>query len=242
MINLNLKTLKMLCKTKIKGYSKLNKKELCDNYNKYLACKIIQKAYRAHFYKNAVDCITMDSVNYPCFIYRTKFGKCFFYNYDSLIKYIMKSGDTRDPNTRNSYTDEDLTRLDLGAKKHFPENKYSSTLKIKKNINYARRIRNRENEILSYQLRLEELKELIILIISSSMFLWELNESLVIDNVEYQTIHLYINNVLTEFKSIYRHLNETDTFSATCLKKELMEQIELLNLPDNGITEIINLL
>ena len=130
---LSITELKKFCKNaSIKKYSTLKKKELFDEYNRFLASKVIQRKYRMHFYKNAEDNILLEKVSYPCFVYRTKFGKIFFYHYDTIIKYIMKSGDTRDPMTRNQYSDEELSRLDYEAKRYFPNIKYSSTFKIKK--------------------------------------------------------------------------------------------------------------
>ena len=227
--------LKNFLKNKIKGIFKLNKKELFNEYNRYLAIRIIQKRYRLHFYKNATDCITMDSVNYPCFIYRTKFGKLFFYNYDSIIKYIMKSGDTRDPMTRNQYTDDELQRLDTEAKLHFSEIKYRSTLKIKKNENYAKRIRNRENEILSFQMRLDELKQTLLYIIEVEMYYWELDtfddivDSFVIENVEYTSITSYINTILYEFKLNLLNLRNYDQHAESSFKQNILEQINETN-------------
>ena len=89
--NLSVIILKKLCKSANIKISKLKKKELFDEYNRYLAVKLIQKIYRNHFYKNAVDHITLEKVSYPCFIYRTKFNKHYFYEYGSIIKYIMNN-------------------------------------------------------------------------------------------------------------------------------------------------------
>ena len=223
-------TLKLFCKNGcIKNYSKLTKKELLQKYNEVLACKIIQRYFRKYFYKNAEDSISLEPVKFPCFIYRTKFGKCFFYNYESIIKYIMKTGDTRDPMTRNVYSDEDLTRLDSEAKLYFPEIRYSSTLKIKKNINYAKRIRNRENEILNFQMYLEELKTKLIIVIESGALLWENIGTITIDSIEYYSIREYITVLLDKMKLVYCSLKSYDVFSATCFKENVMLSIEQFN-------------
>ena len=79
---------------------------MINEYNKYLSVLKIQKYYREYFYKNAVDHITLDKIEYPCFIFKTKSGKMYFYSYESIIRYIMKTGDTRDPMTRTQYPDE----------------------------------------------------------------------------------------------------------------------------------------
>ena len=122
---------KLLKRVKI-GYHKLKKNEMVEKYNIHIAVLKIQKMYRKHFYKNAVDHITLEKVEYPCFIFQTKSSKKYFYAYTSIIKYIMKTGDTRDPMTRTAYSDEILERLDSDVKKHYSHLKFKSTLKIKK--------------------------------------------------------------------------------------------------------------
>jgi hypothetical protein len=238
---LNIKNLRLFCKHANIKCSRMPKETLFENYNRFLACKVIQRCFRNHFYKNAEDSISLEPVKYPCFIYRTKFGKCFFYSYETIIKYIMKTGDTRDPMTRNVYSDEDLLRLDSEVKKYFPEIRYSSTLKIKKNINYAKRIRNRENEILAFQTYLEELKTKIIIVIESGAFLWEQFE-ITVDSVEYYSIHDYIATVLDKMRSVYRSLKNHDSFSANCFKENIIESVSALSnsAQSNDITNILN--
>ena len=161
---LNVAILRRMCKTAKIPYSGLTKPKMFDLFNKHLSVKIIQNSYRNHFYRDAEDPITMEKVNYPCFIFRTKL-KLFFYSYDTIIKNIMKTGNCRDPMTRIIYSDEDLNRLDTDVKRHFPNNVYKSTLKIKNNPNYAKRISNRENEIMTFDMRLNDLKTSILFII-----------------------------------------------------------------------------
>ena len=237
---INVTILRKLYKGKIKNITKLHKSELFLKVNEYIAVKTIQKAYRSYFYKNAEDCITLEKVSYPCFIYRTKFGKLYFYSYDSIIKYIMKTGDVRDPMTRTAYSDNDLLRLDLEAKIYFPHIKYKSTLKIKKNPNYAKRIRNQENEILAFQLRLDELKNNILFIIHAELFSWNIpNEPILIDNIEYRSISVYIVNVLYEFKVILTHLGALNQYQAESIKMAFIEELETLHTTDENVYEII---
>jgi hypothetical protein len=224
---LSLTILRGLCKKNKIVCSKKNKKQLIDELNRVLATKLIQRIFRIHFYKNAVDHITLEKVEYPCFIFRTKIGKCFFYNYDSIIRYIMKTGNCSDPMTRIIYSDEILIRLDAEVKKHFPNNQYKSTYKIKKNVNYARRIRNRENEILSFQMRLEELKTNILFAVESDIFLWSLDaEPILIDNIQYDNISSYMDAILHELKLIIINLRIYDLNSAEYFKKTLLEEIQ----------------
>jgi len=235
-----LKTLREICKLKkLTNCSKLNKNELIVKLKKYFASIVIQKYYRMHFYKNATDHITLEVVNYPCFIFRTKLGKLYFYNYESIIKYIMKTGNTKDPMTRIQYSDEDLIRLDSEAKKHFPNNTFKSCYKIKKNINYSRRIRNRENEILSYQMRLDEIKTNILIAIESDIFSWDYQEPILLDNIEYPSINSYINSILHEFKLIINNLRSYDRSSAEFYKISFIESINNLEGNNNSIVQKI---
>lgn len=221
----NVKILKGLCKMYfLKGYSNLKRQQLFETVNRYLAVKVIQRCFRRHLYKDAVDHISLEPAFFPCFIYRTKSGKNYFYNYDSIIKYIMKTGITRDPMTREHYSDNDLMRLDAGAKR--ANLKYRSTYKIKKSLTYARRIQNRENEILSYQMRIDELKQSILFIDKSEMYLWNLgDEPLLIENVEYQSINLFIESVFHELKMVVVNLKQHDPDLVEMFKKDFIPQL-----------------
>jgi len=224
---LNIKILKGLCKriAGIHGYSQMTKTKLVEEYNKFLATRIIICNFRKHFYKNATDSITLEPVTFPCFIYRVKTGKIFFYEYESIIKYIMKSGKVVDPNTRNVYTDSELGRLDSQAKIYFPYKNFKSTLKIKRNENYAKRIKNRENEILTYQMRLDEIKLIVITIITDDILSWGLNESFVVDNLEYSSLNDYITNIIHELKILFINLKSYSQFEANCFKTDFINKI-----------------
>ena len=221
--NLSVVILKKLCKCKYS--SKMKKNELYEEYNKVLAVKIIQQRFRKYFYSNAVDSITLENVSYPCFIYRVKTGKIFFYDYNSIIKYIMKSGKVIDPNTRNTYTDTELTRLDIEAKLYFPDKNFKSTLKIKKNENYARRIRNRENDILSFQMRLDEIKTCIITIIEDDIISWNITDAIIIENIEYTSFTNYLNSIIHELKILFLNLKSYSLFEGNCYKQSFLSDI-----------------
>jgi hypothetical protein len=224
---LNIKILKGLCKriAGIHGYSQMTKTKLVQEYNKFLATRLIIYNFRKHFYKNATDSITLEPVTFPCFIYRVKTGKVFFYEYESIIKYIMKSGKVVDPNTRNVYTDSELSRLDSQAKFYFPYKNYKSTLKIKKNENYAKRIKNRENEILAFQMRLDEIKIIVLTIITDDILSWGLNESFIVDNLEYSSLNDYITSIIHELKILFINLKSYCVFEANCFKTDFINKI-----------------
>ena len=214
---------KLLKRAKILHY-RLKKSEMVGEYNKYLSVMKIQEVFRRYFYRNATDHITLEKVEYPCFIFQTKSGKCYFYSYESIVKYIMKTGDTRDPMTRTQYSDELLTRLDSDAKKYLPHLKFKSTLKIKKNPDYARRIRNRENEILNYQTRINEIRESILIAVDSDILSWIIS-NILIDNIEYLSPQSYVNSIIYELKILLRNLTFIDQFSGSSLRDEIITSL-----------------
>jgi len=237
---LNIGILKKLLKGVKIVINGMKKKEMISEYNKYLSVVKIQKNFRKHFYKNATDHITLEKVEYPCFIFQTKSGKKYFYSYESIIKYIMKTGDTRDPMTRTQYSDELLERLDTDVKKHFPQIKFKSTLKIKNNPDYARRIRNRENEILNYQTRIQEIRDSILIAVDSNILSWNIS-NICIDNVEYLDVKSYINSITYELKILLRNLTFMDNFSGNSLKMEILSQLNNTSesITRNKILELI---
>jgi len=224
--NLSVCVLKRLCRRKkVTNCSKMKKQQLIDAFNRVVAVESIQRTFRNHFYRNAVDSITLEDVKFPCFIYRVKTGQLFFYDYSSIIKYIMKSGKVIDPNTRNEYTDLELLRLDAEAKLHFPDKNFKSTYKIKRNENYAKRIRNRENDILSFQMRLDEIKSIVLTIINDDILSWNLTGPLVIDNIEYNTFTDYLKSIIRELKILYLNLKSYSEFEARCFKDSFIVEI-----------------
>jgi hypothetical protein len=144
----------------------------------------------------------------------------------------MKTGNTRDPMTREEYSDNDLKRLDMEAKMYYSNKGYRSTYKIKTSLHYAQRIRNRENEILSFQMRMDELKGLILHIIESNMYEWILenepleNGPLLIENVEYQSIDSFVNSIIHELKMVLVNLRVYDNYSAELFKTDLLNSIQ----------------
>jgi hypothetical protein len=80
----------------------------------------IQRAFRKWFYRNAICCISLEKVNYPCFIYKTS-GVCIFYDYLALNKYFKSSNKFIDPKTRNNYTKLEIERFKNELNSHFPE-------------------------------------------------------------------------------------------------------------------------
>jgi len=141
----------------------------------------------------------------------------------------MKSGNTHDPMTRTQYSDDDLQRIDDGIKQHFAKCKYRSALKIKNNPGYAMRIRNRENEILSFQLRIDELKNNLLNLINIDALSWNIT-NILIDGHEYLNIHVYINQLMYELKLVLGNLNRIDSNLALNYKNDIIIELNQFNL------------
>jgi hypothetical protein len=236
--------LRIFCKNAKLKVSGFNKKQLFDAYNKHIACKIIQKMYREHFYKNAECSITLEKVSYPCFVFRTKFGKLFFYDYLSIVKYISKTGNVHDPMTRELYSDQVLQRLDNSIKKHYPETKVSSTLKIKRNMAYASRVRNLENDIITYQTLLEESKNTILDLIESGILMAGILEQINVGSEVFSSIDDFLLHLLEKVSMVYNSLKAIDSFWASCFKIDFLEKLSKYESKNEikNIIEFINLI
>lgn len=98
-------------KVGIKGYSKLKKNEIIDNIVKLYAVKIIQKRYIKYKALNTLCPISLEPVRHPYWYKRTQKGRI-YYNLEPLANFLVSSGDFRDPNTRESYSDKEIESID----------------------------------------------------------------------------------------------------------------------------------
>ena len=221
---IDIKQFRKLCKMNgIKGYSGKKKEWMLDILNCHRASRKIQHHWRKKFYAEAVDSIDFDDVSHPCFIYKPVDGKRYFYRFETIISYIIKTGDVRDPCTRITYTDEELTRLDELAKCY--GYKYRSTLKIKKNRNYIRRIQERQNIVSTLECRLSEITQNIEYILENNIFDWEDSGYFTIHNTTYTNFRMYIAENLTEYRIRIRSLQRYDNDSAIRIHRSIQEKI-----------------
>ena len=96
----------------------------------------IQRAFRKWFYRNAVCCITLEKLKYPCFMYKS-FGVNIFYDYLALNKYFKVSGKYTDPKTRKKYTNQDIERFYKELSLHFPNEKPNNINHlVRESLNY----------------------------------------------------------------------------------------------------------
>jgi len=95
----------------IKGYSKLRKNEIINTIISFYAVKVIQRRYRKCKSLNTLCPISLEAISYPCWSKKTKKGRM-YYNLEPLANFLITSGDFRDPNTRESYTDKEIVSID----------------------------------------------------------------------------------------------------------------------------------
>jgi hypothetical protein len=223
--HINVVTFRKMCKIRgIKKYTGCKKEWMFEKINLDISSRKIQNFWRRRFYKDAIDSISFDDVYYPCFIYKPLENKIYFYRLDTIIPYIIKTGDVRDPCTRIPYTDNELKSLDRLAKNH--GYKYKSTFKIKGNSNYVRRIQERQNIVSTLEFRLSEISQNITHILENNIFEWEDNGPFTLHNITYTNFRMFIAENLTEYRIRLRSLHRYDSDSAIRIHESTIEKIE----------------
>ena len=213
------KLIKLAKILKIRRYSKLNKNELSSLIKNHNAVNTIIKYYK-NYLTNKVDSITFEKIKYPCFIWNVK-GNYYYYNYESIINYIIKSGDTKDPMTRVEYSDYDLQRLDKEAKKN--GYKFRSTFKIKNNSNYLKRIKRRANTIAAYELRINEILDSLKIALEANILI--LKEPIIVDDIQWRSPKEYVKTLVREIKNLLSLLNNLDPDLNDYYSKQLNQLI-----------------
>jgi hypothetical protein len=237
---LNIKILKKLCKKhKIKNCQKLKKGEIIITLSRVVASKKIQSAYRTHLYKNAQDHITLDEVKYPCFIYKPdQSSKLYFYSYDSILSYITKTGDTRDPMTRIEYSDETLKRLDKEAKRN--GFKYKSVYKIKNTQVFRNVDQERQNDIAAYVFRINEIQDILFTGIENNFFIMNSPFGLTVDNYHYASARSYLSYLLYELRLLLINLNVIDHQLSIETRMNILSHPSLVNSEDYYANRIVS--
>lgn len=98
---------------------KVRRSDRIKNYNqrRNKACILIQKTFKKYLNTLPDDPITQDKLELPIFRLKEN-GSIYFFGAMSLSEYILSSGDTRNPLTRQEITLEDVKRLeDVSGKK-----------------------------------------------------------------------------------------------------------------------------
>jgi hypothetical protein len=152
MDKLTVNILKKLCHLKkITKYSKLTKLELVKLIEKYDSVKKIQKWFRKRY--NPTCPISLDKIKYPCFGYvPSRGGTIIYYNLEPLKNYLIKSGNFKDPNTREVYNEDIIKKIDCidGG---------NELMKAFKNKRFYEKIKERELENLIIERELDRIVE-----------------------------------------------------------------------------------
>jgi hypothetical protein len=154
--NLTVVKLKKVCKIlNIVKYSKLRKDELVYKINTMLAILKLQRHFRNKWINGPCP-ISMEPIGYPCFSYKPKGSTTFiYYNLDTLVDYLLQTGDFRDPKTREPYSDETLKAIDKYKNKAGLISK--SVYKASCNRNIYRRKKEHEDDIMVLERYLDEI-------------------------------------------------------------------------------------
>jgi hypothetical protein len=117
----NVRTLRKLCKIKcIRYVYNFNKLKLIKILNEFNAIKIIQDCFRV---KTTIDdyCpISHEKLKYP-FISIKVNNKFFYYDFYTLVQYLNKSQDFREPCTRQIITDNKLLEINKLIRYYYGE-------------------------------------------------------------------------------------------------------------------------
>ena len=199
--NIKLSKLKQLCKQKkIKNYSKLSKPCIIKLINYNLSIVKIQRFLRKKWIDGPCP-ITLEVIKYPCWAFKPKGfqidksykkGKSFiYYDLNALIKYLLTTGDFRDPKTREPYTPDVLKSIDLYKDKL--KLKYTSLYKASINKSKYKKKKDREEDIIVLEMCIDE-------VVSKIRFLIENEQTndckLTLNNFHFPTFHRYFRNLL----------------------------------------------
>ena len=154
--NVTIKKLYEYSKTlKIRLYSKYHKNDLIAEVVKYAACILIQRWYRKIKMKkiiliNETDPITMEDLETNYFLILIDENHGVGYNYESLIDYLIESGEFIEPTSRKKISDADLKRLDSESK-IFGVKRRKSVYVASKNLRRYVLKKRKANEILTFE-------------------------------------------------------------------------------------------
>jgi hypothetical protein len=143
--NFNLKQLRDKCKLYgMKGYSKHNKSALQENIKKFVASKYIQRWYRKMKAFTSICSISMEPTRYPCWPVKQEKG-WIYYNLPDLVDYFLVSGNFKCPISKYIFNSKELKSMDVYVNKVGIKRK--SVYSAKKNPEYYRKIKDKEEQI-----------------------------------------------------------------------------------------------
>jgi hypothetical protein len=199
---MNSKQLKIICKyKKIKNYSKLKKNELVLILEKLYASIKIQRLFR-NYINNEVCPISLEVIKYPCFAFKPKgFTNFIYYNLEPLAKYLINSGDFRDPKTREPYSQDNLKKIDDLIK--YNSLKIKSVYKSSMNSSIYKRKREREEDILVIERCIDEIVFSMRLIMETDS---NNDPTVTLGSFHFPTFHRYFRNLLNKSHEFSKQL------------------------------------
>ena len=140
---LNVKFFKNIAKIyKIKYLKCIKKSDLVNLINNYNAAKIIQKYFRLKLMTSNECPISFKKLNYP-FISIKVNKNFFYYDFETIIKYFIKSGNFVEPCTREPILDKKIYEINELIKYYYGKN--TNNILITSNM-----IKNAELNIITY--------------------------------------------------------------------------------------------
>lgn len=137
------KSIKNLCKIKgIRYVSNLNKDFLLRLLKKFNAAKLIQQNFRRKIMIDNICPICHESLKYPVISIKVN-GRFFYYDFYTLVEYLNKTQDFRDPCTRQIIKDSKLLEINKLIRYYY--GKSTSKILISKTM-----IKNTDLNIITY--------------------------------------------------------------------------------------------
>jgi len=192
-----------------------NEKNLIKNICYKFSVLKLQKWFRSKISLDKICPITMTEVIYPYFAFRPKGARIFiYYNLEDLGNYLTKTGDFRDPKTREKYSDDNLKKIDIELKKNIIklDGPFKTVFKASKNKKYYKNKKDTEDNILVLERILDD--------IIGSM------RTIIEDRIRRSNAIVTLHNIcFMTFRSYFRRLVAQSKESATFLIKRTIISI-----------------
>lgn len=188
--------LRGLCRIyKLNNYSKQKKEILIKRLNECHSILRIQKFIRNILMggKDQLCPISMEPIRYPCFPFKPKASSHFiYYNLESLIDYLLQTGDFRDPKTREPYLDQVLQSIDDYKKRVGIKSK--SVLLASQNRSIYKKKKDHEDDIMVLERCIDEVVASITTIMESTM---DDNPLVILNSYHFPTYLRYYKRLFT---------------------------------------------
>jgi hypothetical protein len=193
----NIKFFKNIAKIyKIKYISSIKKIDLVRLINNYNAARLIQRYFRLKLMTSNECPISFKKLNYPFISFKVN-KKFFYYDFETIINYFIKSDNFVDPCTRNPILDKKIYEINELIKYYYGKN--TNNILITSNM-----IKNAELNIITYCIY-DIIRELDILVNKDEIknillprFIYYINYLLI--NYDYDDISIILKACKVSFK------------------------------------------